>query len=131
RFYSAGGWRVLLCLELINDVGGNQDSVLFVRKASPIKIAPVSLASGRIVGAARLMVPADFQPAEDVLPKIILDRPSQGEDPCWQSRRTASRILPEILATSVEAQLFGGLEGRVERSRVGIVRTDRRLIPAH
>src|SRR4051812_20619173 len=81
------------------------------------------------------MIPTHFEAGENVLPEVILDRAGKRQDfvrgrrcdddvtsvwvGCAKGKQLLVATVAQILSTSIEAQLFGGLEGQITAQRPG------------
>src|SRR5262249_32354761 len=123
--FSEGVRSVQVGLELVNHVRGDQVSVAAIRCADRIR----SIGKD---GAVRLMIPAEFQAAEHVLPKVILHRARVGEDPArltTEKRRSRDRTrgrstLSEVFPATMQRQLrVGNCEAGIDGGGIRILRT--------
>src|SRR5512145_1662396 len=69
------------------------------------------------------MVPTNFEPAQHVLPEIVLNGAGHCEDfgrtKKWRASRFAY-VTVDVLGTAMEAELLCGSEGRIQRIRTSV-----------
>src|SRR5207237_1144807 len=77
------------------------------------------------------MIPTNFQPAQDVLPQVILHGPGEGQHLGRERWPAKAGAHPEEFASPMEAQFLRCLEGEVPRKGVGIFVRDYKLVAAN